>query len=580
MCTVTIETVVGVDSNGDNDRDAIVVVGTVEDCAALRVALFNTLPPDDAQISDGFVDKAATILAPGASAHGVTPSGNERVFTVTFTLDDTTNVKGRCGSLLSGQGLGLLAVCDDDEKCRDAKFWDKPVPCEGGGGGGCPQVTISPDPGECVNGTRSVGFSLVANPFSSGMQADVDFGDGSTDTVDFVSVDLGGGLVIGSGPASHNYSVPGSGTTSFHVTVTIAGRPECVTEIDISVDRCPAAPPPPPPPPPGRCPVEEVRLRVFDSTGTDVTRRIEQGQCLPPGRYVVRARIVPAGATTAFTWNVDGQAAVVGQRGVTAINGAQLTIELATAFRSVSVIAAGCASDGVDLRPCEELCCPDLTGLGATCLPRCPPSTTTTLTATGTDVECAEAFDWEFGDGATAETTAPTTTHTYASLGTFQAAVTIVRPRECGRPRTQRRTVTVGPCPPSCWCAFLAIATGFLLLAFLTLLPLVACVHDPATKQGLIIAAGVVFVLLVIAWLWWIIDPCCRPTRCELARILFWVFFWAIIILGIIAIFCTFGVLPFGFAYGVALAFFLDMINKNRCGPPPGLFDWPFPGCR
>lgn len=428
-----------------------------------------------------------------------------------------------------------------------------------------------------MNQTRGISLSLVANPFSTGLQADVDFGDGTVGTVDFVSMDLGGGIVIGSGTAAHNYSVPGSGQASFHVTVTIAGRPECVTTIDIPLDRCPASTPPPPP---GRCPVERITLRVFDASGADVTARLEDGACLPPGRYVVRAEIVPAGATTAFAWAVGGVAAAVGQRGVVAINGARLTIELTTAFRSVSVIAAGCASDGVDLRPCKEVCCPELSGLTATCLPRCPPSTTTTLTATGTDIDCAEAFDWEFGDGATAETTVPTTTHTYASLGSFDAAVTIVRPRECGRPRTQRRTARVAPCPPSCWCAFLAIATGFLLLAFLALLPLIACIQDPTTRQGLIIAAGIVFVLLVIAWLWWIIDPCCRPTRCELARILFWVFFWAIIILGIIAIFCSFGVLPFGFAYGVALAFFLDMINKNRCGPPPGLFDWPFPGCR
>jgi hypothetical protein len=40
MCTVKIETVVGVDSNGDGDRDAVIIVGTVEDCSGLQVALF------------------------------------------------------------------------------------------------------------------------------------------------------------------------------------------------------------------------------------------------------------------------------------------------------------------------------------------------------------------------------------------------------------------------------------------------------------------------------------------------------------------------------------------------------------
>jgi PKD domain len=579
MCTVNIRTVVGIDSNGDNDREAIVVVGTIEDCSGLKVALFNSAPPAGAQISDSAISRAATILAAGVGAHGVTPIGNQRVFTVTFTLDDTTSIKGRCGRVFTGGGVGLLAVCDDDSQCRAAVFWDQPIDCVDAG---CPQVTITPGaPEACVNQTRSVGLGLVASPFSAGLSADVDFGDGSAAaTAAFAQVNLPGGGVIGSASAVHNYSVPGTGTQSFHVTVTIAGRPECRTEIDLSVDACPAGPPPPPPPPPGRCPVERITLRVLDASGTDVTGRLQDGACLPPGRYVVRADIVPAGATSAFAWRVDGIAAAVGQRGVVAINGARLTIELTTAFRSVSVIAAGCASDGVDLRPCKEVCCPDLTGVTATCMPRCPPATTATLTATGTDIACAESFDWEFGDGAAAETPGPTATHTYPRLGRFDAAVTIVRPRECGRPRTQRRTVTVEPCPPSCFCAFLAVASGLLLLALLTLLPLIACVTDPTARQALIVALIVVAALLAAAWLWWLIDPCCRPTRCELLRILFWVFSWALIILGILAIFCTFGVIPFGFAYAVAQQIVLRMINAGRCGPPPDVLSWPFPACR
>lgn len=322
MCTVTIRTVVGVDSNADNDRDAIIIVGTVKDCPGLKVALFNNLPPAGAQISDGTISRAATILAAGVSAHGVSPTGNERVFTVTFTLDDTTSVKGRCGSRLTGGGAGLLAVCDDDSQCRDAVFWDQPVDCEEDG---CPEVTITPSVSdECVNQTRSVSLSIVANPFSTGLAADVDFGDGtSIEPAVFSAVNIGGGTVIGSAAAVHNYSVPGTGTTTFHVTVTIAGRPECKTEIDVPVDACPAQPPPPPPPPPGRCPVDRITLRVLNSAGTDITARLEDGTCLAPGRYVVRADILPTGATTAFAWRVDGIAAAVGQRGVVAISGAR-----------------------------------------------------------------------------------------------------------------------------------------------------------------------------------------------------------------------------------------------------------------
>jgi hypothetical protein len=439
-------------------------------------------------------------------------------------------------------------------------------------------VTVTADPAaDCQGQTRSVSLSLVANPFTTA--AEVDFGDGTaSETVNFTSLDLGGGIIIGQAAANHTYSVPGTGTTTFQATVTIAGRPDCVTPIDVAVDTCPTTPPTTPP---GKCPVDRLTLEVLDPNGNPVTAQLEAGTCLPPGRYVIRANIIPPGSTTSFAWRVDGIVAAVGQRGVVAITGARLTIDLTTSFRSVSVIAAGCASDGVDLRPCKPPCCPDLTGLTASCLPRCPPSTTATLTATGTDMQCAEAFDWEFGDGTTSETAVPATTHTYPSLGRFDAAVTITRPRECGAPRTQRRTVTVQPCPPSCFCAFLAIATGLLLLAFLTLLPIIACVPDPGTKQVLIVIMTGVVVLLAIAFLWWLIDPCCRPTRCELLRILFWVFSWALLILGIIAIFCHFGVLPFGLAYLIAQQIFLRLINDGGCRPgAPDIFSWPFPGCR
>ena len=105
-------------------------------------------------------------------------------------------------------------------------------------------------------------------------------------------------------------------------------------------------------------------------------------------------------------------------------------------------------------------------------------------------------------------------------------------------PGPQRVPVTVKPCPVSCFCAFLAIASGFLLLAFLALMPLIYCSRDPATAQVLIVTMIIVVILLAIAMLWWLLDPCCRPTRCELLRILIWVFTWALIVLGFIAMFC------------------------------------------
>src|SRR5262249_20523091 len=328
MCTIKIKKVVGVDTNGDNHSDQLIVVGTVEDCSSLEVALFDGgAPPSGAQISDGAASVAATILPAGASSQGVSPTGNEKVFTATFTTADTPLVKGRCGSV---RRLGVLAVCDDG-KCQDATGWEKPIDCVKD----CPAVTITPSVSDqCVGQTRSVSLALVANPFSSGLAADVDFGDGnSTGPVNFVSVDLGNGIVIGSASVPHDYAAPASGSTDFQVTVTIDGRPECKTTATVTVNFCPAAPPP------GRCPVGQVTLTVIDSNNNDVTDHIEKGKCLPPGRYRVRAHIVPPHATDAFTWSVDG-AAAAGQSDVVAIHGAQLTIELGATSHSVSVIAA------------------------------------------------------------------------------------------------------------------------------------------------------------------------------------------------------------------------------------------------
>jgi hypothetical protein len=291
---------------------------------------------------------------------------------------------------------------------------------------------------------------------------------------------------------------------------------------------------------------------------------------------------VPAGATNTFIWSVDGQAAEVGERDVVSIDGDELTIQLNTEFRSVSVIAAGCASDGIDLRPCRRICCPSLTGLTTSCMSRCPRSTTVTLEATGVDLHCAEVFQWDFGDGTTIESNSPTETHTYLAFAPVTAAVTIVRPPECREPRVQRETVRVRLCPPPCYCVFLAIVSGFLLLLLLTLMPLIACSPDPATAQILIIVLIATVVLLAIFMLWWLLDPCCKPTLCELLRILIWVVSWALVIVGAIAIFgfCV-SAIPFGLFYVLIQQVLIRILNDNQCNPGvPDIFSWPFPACR
>jgi PKD repeat protein len=52
--------------------------------------------------------------------------------------------------------------------------------------------------------------------------------------------------------------------------------------------------------------------------------------------------------------------------------------------------------------------------------PGVPVSLTATATATGSSIE---SYEWRFGDGKSATTSGPTTTHIYATTGNFVATV-------------------------------------------------------------------------------------------------------------------------------------------------------------
>lgn len=86
MCRVEIRNVVAVDTNGDNQRDELIIAGIVEDCAEVKVGIFDLVPPQGAEPSDGLAAVDATIHDPGVEAHGVVPAGNERVFTATYFI--------------------------------------------------------------------------------------------------------------------------------------------------------------------------------------------------------------------------------------------------------------------------------------------------------------------------------------------------------------------------------------------------------------------------------------------------------------------------------------------------------------
>jgi hypothetical protein len=255
--------------------------------------------------------------------------------------------------------------------------------------------------------------------------------------------DPGHAFLVGTSPASGSFSTSFSypADDTYVATLIILSPASCTgnsIQVDVEVEACG----------PDECPVSSVELVVEDANGTNVTTQLHEDGCLPSGQYVVRAVVEPPGATSDFSWSVGGVAAAVGQRGVVAINGRQLTIDL-TLFRSVSVIAAGCASDGIDLRPCDRPLCANLTGI--TIQSGCGPGTVSFIANVDLPNE-VEAYNWDFDDG-TQTTGQQAIQHTYTTAGrsdgsAFKASVVVRRHAGCEPRETLPASVDVPKCVP------------------------------------------------------------------------------------------------------------------------------------
>ncbi|GEM_PF-3746417 len=466
----------------------------------------------------------------------------------------------------SGGRFTVVVTSNFPENCPSSNTVTVDVPpCDGN----CPTVRLElvSVSGCLPDGTRTATFRVAVSNVPPGTSVyEIAFGDGADENIAFDS-NTSGPMVITHNYAEGNYSavvnsfLPAGCPSSNPVLVDIPPcTANCATDVAFEV-------------------IDSTgnRFRVVANSGTfeAVTNNPGQRQvsCFDPGRYIIRVTD-PGGSGLSYVWREDENPPVES-------NSADFAVQLSNTNKTVTVIVkkAGCTdlAETVTLPVCEQSCCPELTGLEAGCLVRCPANTTATLTATGTDLDCAEAFSWDFGDGTTEETSVPTVTHRYPDFSGFRATVTMVRPGNCGN-RVQQASVGILSCCLGALCQFLTYATTFLLLALLMLMPIIACTSDPTLQQGLIIALIVVTSLLTIFWLWWLLDPCCRPTRCEMLRILFWVLSWALIGLGLLALanFCT-SLIPFGLGYVVAQQIILNRINAFGCNPgAPDTFSWPF----
>ncbi|MDI1254506.1 MAG: PKD domain-containing protein [Flavobacterium sp.] len=441
-------------------------------------------------------------------------------------------------------------------------------------GGNCPDITLQLiSASACNNGQRIVTFGISASNITGNCFCEIDFGDGNDSSLAFDSTTAFPYQV------SHNYS---SGNYSAVVNSIFPANCPSSNPVLLVIQPCET-----------NCP-DDISFEIIDDSGNRfkiinnnegifeaVTNNPLHNQidCLEPGAYIIRA-VNPTGNGFEFTWREDELQPIQS-------NSRDFNFSIGSGnTKSITVVVEkdNCPplAETVVIKKCKKECCPELTGLSVTCMTNCPESNTVTLTATGNNLDCAEVYSWDFGDGTTAETTQPSTSHTYLRHDAFNTVVSMIKPENCNGPRIVRARNRVAPCPPSCFCAFLAIISSFLLLAFLSLMPIIACISDPSTSQILIIILIVVLILLAVFLLWWLLDPCCKPTPCELMRIFFWVFSWSLIILGIIAIGGTcVSVLPFVLSYTVAQQIFLGRINALNCNPgAPDIFSWPFRNCQ
>lgn len=226
--------------------------------------------------------------------------------------------------------------------------------------------------------------------------------------------------------------------------------------------------------------------------------------------------------------------------------------------------------------------CPSLTGLTASPSSGAAPLAVNfqaSVTNPGAIVPDAQGnlYHWNFGDGTTAHTPTPNTSHTYAGVGSFAATVTVNVPTGCPATAASTSLTAAGPTTPpptgggfNLCAALLILAVALLLIGALVVIVGV-CINVPwVWIAGAII--GALGLLLFIAW----IIFCAATTPCSIMRTVHCVLFWIIAVVApiIVVIAAIFGGLPCALAaagswggWGTLYAWLGFVMRSVRCPP-------------
>jgi PKD domain len=323
----------------------------------------------------------------------------------------------------------------------------------------------------------------------------------------------------------HDYAAPGSGATSYTITLTVVRSTTCVSTYSktISIDGCG-----------GGCPTI-LSLQLDGTTGSCTPDRLKRAVSLS-------ATIVDPSAVANYHWVFDDGTVIdlPGSAGPSATHAMTPGMHTVT----LTITGPGACSSTLSAQVNVAVCCPVVTGIvdsPGTC-PSGSPTRPVTLTAQVAGVGVT-TFDWSFGDNTAPAINAGITppAHNYAPGGPYTVAVTMHSP---GCPdSTASAQINVAGCTPttpptnSLACDILLwLSIALVLLGFLV--GIIGCIVEHFFPQAgwiiQIIGGALVLIGIILFFIWWIV--CRFVTPCQVILAVRELVRWLIRIFGIITV--------------------------------------------
>jgi hypothetical protein len=316
---------------------------------------------------------------------------------------------------LAGLGCACSKPFVVHAKCTDADCTPAvtkgPLPCPPPG---CPTAMVTVTDLGCVappNGLRTIRLDAVISGMGS-IVTEWDFGDGTSATAS--------PLLVYS--VTHAYATPGPFTATLNVILPTGCPPAAVVTVG-PLDRCPT-----------NCPDATVAVNVVGCAGA--------GGAVAVATFAVT--LVPPTSGCTFHWNFgDGGTAVT-----TVPSAAHTYATPGTYAVSVAVVCGATCVTSAGVTTVVPSCCPTILSVSGTVSGCVDSDSTATVTWVATTDPPASpgTFFWDYSDGVTATTTAPTHTRVYNSTGTKAVDVAYTSPIPICPPTSASGAVSVPAC--------------------------------------------------------------------------------------------------------------------------------------